>query len=188
MFFGKQKTAYEMRISDWSSDVCSSDLIAPATDAVGVGRTDIVGGQRRRSDELLAGGDEQFADALVRCLVRGRFRCNIYGWLRLRRYKVRFYLHRALNHRDLHATAVHAHVEGSANGHEATTARLHDERACGIFGHLEQSLAARQYHLPFSAGECDAQLGTGVEGDQAAVTQHDVETLADGCAIVIDAA
>src|SRR3546814_4131991 len=25
-FFGKQKTAYEMRISDWSSDVCSSDL------------------------------------------------------------------------------------------------------------------------------------------------------------------
>src|SRR3546814_10853478 len=26
-FFFKQKTAYEMRISDWSSDVCSSDLI-----------------------------------------------------------------------------------------------------------------------------------------------------------------
>src|SRR3546814_3852527 len=25
-FFCKQKTAYEMRISDWSSDVCSSDL------------------------------------------------------------------------------------------------------------------------------------------------------------------
>src|SRR3546814_20067646 len=30
-FFFKQKTAYEMRISDWSSDVCSSDL---ATDQV----------------------------------------------------------------------------------------------------------------------------------------------------------
>src|SRR3546814_13284345 len=30
-FFVKQKTAYEMRISDWSSDVCSSDLfIVPA--------------------------------------------------------------------------------------------------------------------------------------------------------------
>src|SRR3546814_5124407 len=28
-FFFKQKTAYEMRISDWSSDVCSSDLRAP---------------------------------------------------------------------------------------------------------------------------------------------------------------
>src|SRR3546814_7789472 len=29
-FFFKQKTAYEMRISDWSSDVCSSDLKCPA--------------------------------------------------------------------------------------------------------------------------------------------------------------
>src|SRR3546814_1137557 len=28
LFFFKQKTAYEMRISDWSSDVCSSDLWA----------------------------------------------------------------------------------------------------------------------------------------------------------------
>src|SRR3546814_5792561 len=30
VFFFKQKTAYEMRISDWSSDVCSSDLPALA--------------------------------------------------------------------------------------------------------------------------------------------------------------
>src|SRR3546814_9427540 len=29
-FFFKQKTAYEMRISDWSSDVCSSDLLGAA--------------------------------------------------------------------------------------------------------------------------------------------------------------
>src|SRR3546814_2433055 len=29
-FFFKQKTAYEMRISDWSSDVCSSDLVGLA--------------------------------------------------------------------------------------------------------------------------------------------------------------
>src|SRR3546814_8231812 len=29
-FFFKQKTAYEMRISDWSSDVCSSDLMPRA--------------------------------------------------------------------------------------------------------------------------------------------------------------
>src|SRR3546814_6823158 len=28
-FFFKQKTAYEMRINDWSSDVCSSDLSEP---------------------------------------------------------------------------------------------------------------------------------------------------------------
>src|SRR3546814_15159551 len=30
VFFFKQKTAYEMRISDWSSDVCSSDLLVAA--------------------------------------------------------------------------------------------------------------------------------------------------------------
>src|SRR3546814_5840745 len=36
-FFFKQKTAYEMRISDWSSDVCSSDLsVLPATESTGV--------------------------------------------------------------------------------------------------------------------------------------------------------
>src|SRR3546814_4487696 len=33
-FFFKQKTAYEMRISDWSSDVCSSDLAPPCTDDI----------------------------------------------------------------------------------------------------------------------------------------------------------
>src|SRR3546814_9769408 len=33
-FFVKQKTAYEMRISDWSSDVCSSDLVADAVTPV----------------------------------------------------------------------------------------------------------------------------------------------------------
>src|SRR3546814_3637880 len=35
-FFFKQKTAYEMRISDWSSDVCSSDLatLADSDDAL----------------------------------------------------------------------------------------------------------------------------------------------------------
>src|SRR3546814_1002484 len=45
VFFFKQKTAYEMRISDWSSDVCSSDLfvVMPAEalalvfDAAGLG-------------------------------------------------------------------------------------------------------------------------------------------------------
>src|SRR3546814_6666662 len=34
-FFFKQKTAYEMRISDWSSDVCSSDLTAEARQGAG---------------------------------------------------------------------------------------------------------------------------------------------------------
>src|SRR3546814_2114862 len=32
-FFFKQKTAYEMRISDWSSDVCSSDLMRQRYDS-----------------------------------------------------------------------------------------------------------------------------------------------------------
>src|SRR3546814_6928320 len=35
-FFFKQKTAYEMRISDWSSDVCSSDLLRRAIAAAAV--------------------------------------------------------------------------------------------------------------------------------------------------------
>src|SRR3546814_4103716 len=34
-FFFKQKTAYEMRISDWSSDVCSSDLYCGSLAASG---------------------------------------------------------------------------------------------------------------------------------------------------------
>src|SRR3546814_1326024 len=34
-FFFKQKTAYEMRISDWSSDVCSSDLVGDREPARG---------------------------------------------------------------------------------------------------------------------------------------------------------
>src|SRR3546814_1615888 len=33
VFFFKQKTAYEMRISDWSSDVCSSDLMGKGSDS-----------------------------------------------------------------------------------------------------------------------------------------------------------
>src|SRR3546814_16043195 len=42
VFFFKQKTAYEMRISDWSSDVCSSDLKGE------VGRAAIIRGRRLR--------------------------------------------------------------------------------------------------------------------------------------------
>src|SRR3546814_6017583 len=36
-FFFKQKTAYEMRISDWSSDVCSSDLPRPVLLLLNIG-------------------------------------------------------------------------------------------------------------------------------------------------------
>src|SRR3546814_2090093 len=61
-FFFKQKTAYEMRISDWSSDVCSSDLPG------GVAR-DEVGNAAQR--DLF--GREAVGAALVdRCISRPR--------------------------------------------------------------------------------------------------------------------
>src|SRR3546814_13000549 len=40
--FFKQKTAYELRISDWSSDVCSSDLSVALDDGVRLGRGPVV--------------------------------------------------------------------------------------------------------------------------------------------------
>src|SRR3546814_2973623 len=40
-FFFKQKTAYEMRISDWSSDVCSSDLGIAAAERYSHGRVSV---------------------------------------------------------------------------------------------------------------------------------------------------
>src|SRR3546814_11262940 len=40
VFFFKQKTAYEVRISDWSSDVCSSDLLSPWLGHLMVSRTE----------------------------------------------------------------------------------------------------------------------------------------------------
>src|SRR3546814_3755447 len=51
-FFFKQKTAYEMRISDWSSDVCSSDLV-------------IVAGRRQEAlDRAIAGREHMAAMTL----------------------------------------------------------------------------------------------------------------------------
>src|SRR3546814_9092700 len=51
LFFFKKKTAYEMRISDWSSDVCSSDLVRRVGSMVGarfmacaVGKSDYAAG------------------------------------------------------------------------------------------------------------------------------------------------
>src|SRR3546814_3052761 len=46
--FFKQKTAYEMRISDWSSDVCSSDLLDAFDQRRKIGRHRI--GEHRRRD------------------------------------------------------------------------------------------------------------------------------------------
>src|SRR3546814_6887960 len=61
-FFFKQKTAYEMRISDWSSDVCSSDLLA-------AGGVDVVAARAsHRRDH--AGAVEQLLEAADGFLVR----------------------------------------------------------------------------------------------------------------------
>src|SRR3546814_17769949 len=59
VFFFKQKTAYEMRISDWSSDVCSSDL----------GDIDDDAGDHRADD-----ADLEIAVGVLRLLGRGRNR------------------------------------------------------------------------------------------------------------------
>src|SRR3546814_9277998 len=70
VFFFKQKTAYEMRISDWSSDVCSSDLRLAAAHRLGQGDRRVVG---RAHDERLqqqlhrhlgAGAEPQLAGRL----------------------------------------------------------------------------------------------------------------------------
>src|SRR3546814_1336678 len=47
-FFFKQKTAYEMRISDWSSDVCSSDLATGAEIRIRAARAQCPGQRQRR--------------------------------------------------------------------------------------------------------------------------------------------
>src|SRR3546814_17232765 len=71
--FCKQKTAYEMRISDWSSDVCSSDLIDRRT-ALGVERdiafpeqdgTEILAGQARQVAATAAAGFERLAAVMA---------------------------------------------------------------------------------------------------------------------------
>src|SRR3546814_3401913 len=49
-FFFKQKTAYEMRISDWSSDVCSSDLLRAGAAIAGAA----AGGWLRQHGGILA--------------------------------------------------------------------------------------------------------------------------------------
>src|SRR3546814_5206836 len=51
IFFFKQKTAYEMRISDWSSDVCSSDLADARIDARDDRKTDRLGNEGERDDD-----------------------------------------------------------------------------------------------------------------------------------------
>src|SRR3546814_10296200 len=59
-FFFKQKTAYEMRISDWSSDVCSSDL-------------ELAGGRGGRAARLQRGAEGDLAIVLVEDILTPEF-------------------------------------------------------------------------------------------------------------------
>src|SRR3546814_3723562 len=69
-FFFKQKTAYEMRISDWSSDVCSSDL-EPDVEHRPEDREDECHLQDRRQD-VEQGEAQQRLDGVVAALDRAR--------------------------------------------------------------------------------------------------------------------
>src|SRR3546814_20135367 len=60
VLFFKQKTAYEMRISDWSSDVCSSDLGEP--DPAGLAAC------AQRANDLMALSRERIADEMLKLL------------------------------------------------------------------------------------------------------------------------
>src|SRR3546814_1102205 len=64
-FFFKQKTAYEMRISDWSSDVCSSDLLTRFADAL-VGLADAY----RACAAALGVGPQDALDGFLETLAR----------------------------------------------------------------------------------------------------------------------
>src|SRR3546814_3434836 len=72
-FFFKQKTAYEMRISDWSSDVCSSDLTGRIRLSLfkrELDRTGAEAGHRHAEDPFALGGHITGADRLIEFLGR----------------------------------------------------------------------------------------------------------------------
>src|SRR3546814_2557828 len=62
--FFKQKTAYEMRISDWSSDVCSSDLTSTINFCNVGERTNVTGSAKFR--DLIKAGDYSAGLAIAR--------------------------------------------------------------------------------------------------------------------------
>src|SRR3546814_2397607 len=67
-FFFKQKTAYEMRISDWSSDVCSSDLFYTWLHriAVNTAKNHLVAHKRRPPTEDIDVSDAEQFDSGIR--------------------------------------------------------------------------------------------------------------------------
>src|SRR3546814_11221520 len=71
-FFFKQKTAYEMRISDWSSDVCSSDLLAfPRVPVGSVARACSAAASRSTSGYGPHAARNRFPDRSMRIAIGG---------------------------------------------------------------------------------------------------------------------
>src|SRR3546814_12567479 len=79
-FFFKQKTAYEMRISDWSSDVCSSDLepfIATMTLDEGLHNGAHISRRNSYIPLLKSFIERRIAPALLRGAESGEFRAHV---------------------------------------------------------------------------------------------------------------
>src|SRR3546814_3706149 len=76
IFFYKQKTAYERRMSDWSSDVCSSDLTE--TGKLLYASLDR-GGKKLQMMRWTLGGREQFFDASGEATQKGLMRTPVDG-------------------------------------------------------------------------------------------------------------
>src|SRR3546814_1501318 len=82
-FFFKQKTAYEMRISDWSSDVCSSDLLKAANenDADMIGLSGLI---TPSLDEMVTVAEEmQRAEMSMPLLIGGATTSKVHTALRI---------------------------------------------------------------------------------------------------------
>src|SRR3546814_20843688 len=86
VFFFKQKTAYEMRISDWSSDVCSSDLLERQR-LFGRGGEG-VGAQRRADHRMEEAQDAILVDRLDIGEIGEDFGFEGFGALRIARLGV----------------------------------------------------------------------------------------------------
>src|SRR3546814_19333886 len=72
-FFFKQKTAYEMRISDWSSDVCSSDLRPLSDDELDDLLSELQKRQKRaRAESQFGTADEAVIAADRKSVVEGK--------------------------------------------------------------------------------------------------------------------
>src|SRR3546814_14252749 len=89
MFCFKQKTAYEMRMSDWSSDVCASDLRIDTVDGLnesiapqlGYGSfAALLDAPGDRSILVLLDNREHVVDAAAEAVAIGRASCRGRGW------------------------------------------------------------------------------------------------------------